>query len=75
MNGRVGNHLTGHPFIENVSKEAGGSDKDGDGTFDFYCESSGFKSDDDWTSVKKPKIKEDDWYLVAATAPSLFDIM
>jgi len=75
VNGRVGNHLTGLPLIKNVSKEAGGFDKDGDGAFDLYCESFGFKSGDDWTSVEKPKIKEDDWYTVAATAPFLFYTM
>ena len=75
MNGRVGNHLTGHPFIQNISKKAGGFDKDGDVAFDLYCESSDFKSGDDWTSVRKPKIKEDDWYAVAAAAPFLFDTM
>ena len=52
-------------------KKPGGFDKDGDDTFDLYCESFGFKSGDDWTSVKKPKIKEDDWYAVATTAPFL----
>ena len=75
MNGRMGNHLTGLLSIENVLKEARGFDKDGDDTFGLYCESSGLTSSDDWTSVEKPKIKEDNWDAVAAAAFSLFDIM
>ena len=41
LNGRVGNHLTGLPFIENVPDEAGGFDQDGDDAFMLYCETSG----------------------------------
>ena len=60
MNGRVGNHLTGLPFIENVPEEAGGFDQDGDDAFGLYCETSGLKSHENWTNVKQPKIEEND---------------
>ena len=75
MNGLVGNYLTGLPFIENVSKEAGGFDQDGDDAFGLHYESSGLKSYENWTNVKKPKINENDWRAIETAALSLFDIM
>ena len=75
MNDRVGNHITGLPFIENVSKEAGGFDQDGDNAFGLYCKSSGLKSYEKWTNVENPKINEDDRISIETVALSLFDIM
>ena len=43
LNGRVGNHLTGLPFIKNVPEEAGGFNKDGNDAFGLYCETTGLK--------------------------------
>ena len=55
MNCRMGNHITGLPFIKNVPKEAGGLDQNGDDTFRLYCEISGLKSYKNWTNIEKPK--------------------
>ena len=54
-NGKVENHLTGLPFITNVSKEAGGIDKDGRDAFNAYCEASGLKSFENWYEVEMQK--------------------
>ena len=75
MNGRVGNHLIGLPFIENVPIEDEGFDQDDDNAFGLYCKTSGLKSHKNWTNVEKPKINENDWRAVENAALSLFDIM
>ena len=75
LNGRVGNHLNGLPFIENVPDEAGGFDQDGDNAFGLYCKTSHLKSNDHWANVEKPKIKANDWKAVKIAALSLFNIM
>ena len=73
LNGLVGNHLTGLPFIKNVPDKAGGFDKDGNDVFGLYCETSGLKSHEHWTNVEKPKINENDWKVVEIAALSIFD--
>ena len=75
LNGRVGNHLTGLPFVENVPHEAGGFDQDGNNAFGLYCEASGLKSYQNWESVEKPKINNSDWKAVEQASLSLFDMM
>ena len=44
LNGRVGNHLTSLPFVENATKEAGGIKVDGEKAFNDFCEASGLKN-------------------------------
>merc|ERR1711966_551738 len=75
LNGGVGNHLNGLPFIENVPDEAGGFEQDGDGAFGLYCETSHLKSNEHWANAEKPKIEENDWKAVKIVALSLFNIM
>ena len=75
LNGRVGNHFNGLPFIENVPDEAGGFDKDGHDAFGLYCETSHLKSNEHWANIEKPKIETTDWKAVHVAALSLFNIM
>merc|ERR1711966_310459 len=75
LNDRVGNHLPGLPFIENVPDEAGGFEQNGDDAFRLYYETSHLKSNEHWANVEKIKIEENDWKAVDIVALSLFNIM
>ena len=67
------NHLTGLPFITNVSKEAGGINKDGKDAFNAYCEASGLTSFQHYEVEIQKLIK--DWDAVESAALSLLNIM
>ena len=75
LNGCVGNHLTGLLFIDNLPHKVGGFDKDGNNTFGLYCKMTGLKSYQNWASVEKPKINNNDWKSVELASLFLFDIM